>query len=140
MWRRWASRTRDTYCRPCRSAYHRQHYLKNKQRYIENNRKRVSRVMQERYEYLLLYFQTHPCVECGEKDPVVLEFDHLGDKSFDVARGIRDKNWNEVLAEMEKCEVVCANCHRRRTALRGGFLRAAMAAAESGRRESDPRH
>jgi hypothetical protein len=40
---------------------------------------------------------------------------------------LRDRNWDDVLAEMAKCDVVCANCHRRRTARRGGFLRAAVA-------------
>jgi len=39
----------------------------------------------------------------------------------------RDRAWRSVLSEMEKCEVVCANCHRRRTAKRGEFLRAAIA-------------
>jgi hypothetical protein len=65
--------------------------------------------------------------DCGETDPLVLEFDHLGDKSFNIAKGIRDHSWQSVLDEIRKCEVVCANCHRRRTALRGGFARAVVA-------------
>ena len=39
----------------------------------------------------------------------------------------RDRNWDSVLDEIAKCDVVCANCHRRRTALRGGFARAVVA-------------
>lgn len=80
-------------------------------------------MMRERTLYLIEYFKTHPCVDCGEGDPVVLEFDHLRDKSFDVGTGLRDRPWQSVLAEMKKCEVVCANCHRRRTASRRGALR-----------------
>jgi hypothetical protein len=69
------------------------------------------------------FFQTHPCADCGEADPVVLEFDHLRDKKFEVGNGFSERGWESVLAEMEKCDVVCANCHRRRTAERRGSLR-----------------
>ena len=75
----------------------------------------------------MAYFRDHPCVDCGETDPVVLEFDHLRDKKFGIATGIRNRNWQDVLDEIAKCDVVCANCHRRRTTKRGGFLRAAVA-------------
>ena len=76
---------------------------------------------------MVSFLREHPCVDCGESDPVVLEFDHLGDKKFGIADGIRNRNWQDVLDEIAKCEVVCANCHRRRTAKRGGFIRAAVA-------------
>ena len=75
----------------------------------------------------MAYFRDHPCVDCGETDPIVLEFDHLGDKSFCIGTGFRDRNWQSVLDEIAKCDVVCANCHRRRTARRGGFARAVVA-------------
>lgn len=75
----------------------------------------------------MTYFHNHPCVDCGETDPIVLEFDHLQDKKFAISAGIRNRNWADVLDEIAKCEVVCANCHRRRTIMRGGFIRAAVA-------------
>ena len=75
----------------------------------------------------MAYFRDHPCVDCGETDPIVLEFDHLRDKKFGISTGIRNRNWADVLDEIAKCEVVCANCHRRRTVRRGGFIRAAVA-------------
>jgi hypothetical protein len=71
--------------------------------------------------------RAHPCVDCGEADVMVLDFDHLGDKLFGIAQGIRDRSLQALLYEMAKCEVVWANCHRRRTAIRGGFLRAVVA-------------
>jgi hypothetical protein len=46
----------------------------------------------------------------------VLEFDHLRDKRFSIGQDISRRSWRSILAEMEKCEVVCANCRRRRTA------------------------
>ena len=51
------------------------------------------------------------------------EFDHLRDKAFNIGAALSRRNWQAILDEMTKCEVVCANCHRRRTALRRGALR-----------------
>ncbi len=130
-WRRKAKGQRDNYCRPCRSQYKREHYLANKQRYVDNAARRRRQVALDRLEFLFGYFRDHPCVDCGETDPLVLDFDHLGDKLFNVTHGIKDRSWEALLAEIAKCEVRCANCHRRRTARSGGFLRAAVAQRQS---------
>lgn len=132
MWRRIEKGQRDNYCRPCRAAYHREHYLKHKPRYVENARVRNQRVWEERKRWMIEFFRTHPCVDCGETDIIVLEFDHLEDKAFGVAHGARWRKWEDVLAEMAKCEVVCANCHRRRTARRNGSWRD-LAATDEGK-------
>jgi hypothetical protein len=128
-WRRISKRERDTYCRPCRSAYGKEHYVANRQRYIDLEAKRKRARAQKRMRYLLEYFEVHPCADCGEADPMVLEFDHLRDKSFAIGAGLPDRNWESILREIEKCDVVCANCHRRRTAKRAGTVRALIAAA-----------
>jgi hypothetical protein len=59
---------------------------------------------------------------------MVLEFDHLRDKCFNIGEALPYRNWASVLAEIEKCEVVCANCHRRRTARQLGWVRAVLLA------------
>lgn len=65
------------------------------------------------------YKSEHPCVDCGESDPVVLDFDHvLGKKKFNIGSAASGKTIAEIVAEIEKCEVRCANCHRRATHLR----------------------
>ena len=125
-WRRRRKLQRDTFCRPCRSAYGKEHYAKNKQRYIDNAAALTRKVRLERTKLLLEYFESHPCVDCGEHDPVVLEFDHLRDKRFDVGNRLVSVKWQTILDEIAKCEVVCANCHRRRTAVRRGALRAVL--------------
>jgi hypothetical protein len=126
-WRRRRLEQRDNYCRPCRAAYKQEHYRANRRRYIESAMRRKRALVLERIEYLVAYLREHPCVDCGETDPVVLEFDHLRDKEFEIGAGLRDRHWQSVLDEIAKCDVVCANCHRRRTARRGGFIRAAVA-------------
>ena len=60
-----------------------------------------------------------PCVDCGNTyDPVCMDFDHLEeyDKSHGVSAMVsRSKAWPAIEAEIAKCELVCANCHRLRT-------------------------
>lgn len=58
-------------------------------------------------------------------DPVVLEFDHRGadDKIGSVANLIKNASWSVIENEIEKCDVVCANCHRRRSAKQFGYKR-----------------
>jgi hypothetical protein len=125
-WRRKAKGQRDTLCRPCRSAYGRAHYLANRQRYIDQAGSSKRRLRLARTRVLLQFFETHPCVDCGENDPVVLEFDHLRDKVLNIGADLLRRRWADILAEIEKCEVVCANCHRRRTARRRGAMRARL--------------
>jgi hypothetical protein len=62
----------------------------------------------------------HPCVDCGEPDIQVLDFDHVrGIKLSSIARMLSQRRpVASILDEMEKCEVRCANCHRRATARR----------------------
>jgi hypothetical protein len=126
-WRRKERGQRDNYCRPCRAAYKQEHYAANRQRYIANAGHRKQALIAERTAYLIEFFRERPCVDCGETDPLVLEFDHLGHKNFDIAKGLRNRNWQAVLDEIATCDVVCANCHRRRTSLRGKFARAGVA-------------
>ena len=125
-WRRKAQGQRDNLCRPCRAAYHRLHYERNRQRYVDQARVRKQALARARTRYLIDFFASNPCSDCGEPDPVVLEFDNLGDKLVAIVQSLPYRAWDSILAEMAKCEVVCANCHRRRTATRAGFLRAVM--------------
>jgi hypothetical protein len=133
-WRRRRKGQRDSFCRPCRSAYHREHYEANRERYIEQARVSKRKLQLERTHYLLGFFETHPCVDCGEGDPVVLEFDHLRDKSFSIGQVLTRRRWQVILDEIKKCEVVCANCHRRRTAQRRGTTRALLTQGKPERR------
>lgn len=82
------------------------------------------RIRKNQYK-LFEYLDDHDCVECGETDSRVLQFDHVrGKKRGNVAQMVaRGYGWNTILEEIAKCEVVCANCHARRTAQRGGFWR-----------------
>lgn len=67
--------------------------------------------------YVMDYLYTNPCVDCGEADPIVLEFDHQRDKQYNIAKLITNNcSLKTLVVEIDKCEVRCANCHRRKTA------------------------
>jgi hypothetical protein len=67
---------------------------------------------------LLDFLFTKKCVDCGEKDPIVLDFDHI-DSDFkfkSISRMLSGHySWRSILEEISKCEIRCANCHRRKS-------------------------
>lgn len=110
-----------TTCESCTIAYRKGHYTRTKDKYKNSRaeRRKLARKTAQRfvYEFLVL----HPCMDCGETDIVVLEFDHQRDKIANISDLVRDGAPLATLRkEMEKCEVVCANDHRRRTAVQFG--------------------
>ena len=117
-----------------RSAYKRRHYLANKQRYVAQAKARQRVLYRERTAYLLEYFERNPCMDCGESDPVVLEFDHLdaNAKLFNISQALPYRGWQSILDEINKCDVVCANCHRRRTGRRQGAMRVLLTDSTGG--------
>ena len=68
-------------------------------------------------EWLYNYLLEHPCVDCGEEDPVVLEFDHIEQKNISISKAVNQWSLKRIKEEIEHCEVRCANCHKRATAL-----------------------
>jgi len=111
--------TRQSICRDCtriyRAAYDARHSTKFLHDRIAAHNRRY-RALNRRF--VDDYLAEHPCVDCGESDIVVLEFDHVhGDKRGAVSALIaRAWSTNRIAEEIAKCEVRCANCHRRRTA------------------------
>lgn len=73
---------------------------------------------------VLAYKLDNPCVDCGEADPIVLDFDHRGDKVCAVSQ-MSGRGWSlrRLFAEIAKCDVRCANCHRRKTAIAQEWFR-----------------
>jgi hypothetical protein len=114
-----------SYCRPCRSEYGKEHYRKNLAAYLGRARTRNSSERPRNRRLVADYLATHPCVDCGEPDPVVLEFDHRDPmaKTSDVGRLIHSGNAIALRAEIDKCDVRCGNCHRIRTATQFGSYR-----------------
>jgi hypothetical protein len=105
------------YCRPCQSIYQRDDYEKN----LLPRKDKIYTTRQTRKvairKLLADFYAQNPCVDCGETDLLVLEFDHVTGKEFGINHAIRDTiAIDRIIEELKKGEVRCANCHRRITA------------------------
>jgi hypothetical protein len=63
---------------------------------------------------LLHAIKSKPCADCGLVfDPVCMDFDHRPGttKQFEIGQ-MRERSLRLVMAEIAKCNLVCANCHR----------------------------
>jgi hypothetical protein len=90
------------------------HYQRNKPAYIARNNVKKGQLR----SFLHKYKEFHGCCECGGKFPYyVLDFDHRDpqNKRYEPAKLAETGSWDKMLAEIAKCDVVCANCHRERT-------------------------
>lgn len=105
-------------CKKCYATYQRAWYANNKKRHYANTRRRSDQVRRDVRAKLKAFLAHHSCIDCGETDPVVLDFDHVkGEKVMAVAHMVTaGRKWSTIEAEIAKCEVRCANCHRRRHA------------------------
>lgn len=108
---------RQKTCRDCRKYFNKNWYEGDaRQRHLKNVKERKHAARKVAREYVWNYLSTHPCSQCGETDPVVLEFHHNGGKERAV--GVMAAGGYPVAkiqAEIDKCTVLCANCHRRLT-------------------------
>lgn len=112
------------------SAYCRAHYQKNKSRYKQKAKANSKLRVAQCREIVLKRFASG-CIDCSEIDPMVLEFDHRdrSQKEYAISRLIsgRTAGLALLLLELDKCDVRCANCHRRKTAMENNSWRTKLA-------------
>lgn len=92
----------------------RKYYKNNVKRQLVRNKLKKDQIR----EYIHLYKEFRGCMDCGNKFPYyVLDLDHRDPsvKEFTPSRLWKNNSWTKVNLELEKCDVVCANCHRLRT-------------------------
>lgn len=85
--------------------------VREQRRFYKQEQKRRAK------EYVRMYLKTHPCIDCGESDPIVLDFDHRNPntKYRSISQIMAQcLGINKLIEEIEKCDVRCANCHRRK--------------------------
>ena len=113
---------RLTWCRACMAEVKRAWYLRNTEHQKELVRLNWERSTRENRDAIWTYLASHACVDCGESDPLVLQFDHVDRKRKDIAKMMRGGfAWTTVEQEIAKCEIRCGNCHRRKTAREQGI-------------------
>lgn len=103
---------RHRYCRECGKQFTRNHYKQNKSQYIDRNMR--ANIKRRKY---LQQLKSCPCADCGVQYPYyVMDFDHRKgeEKVFEMNR-VSYVSMRALKKEIEKCDIVCANCHRERT-------------------------
>ena len=105
----------SSYCKVCQSSYSKTHYQRNKALHNRRRHANQTRYIQKNRAFIKDFLLCHPC---GERDPAVLEFDHVsGTKEWVISDMVRcGYSLHRIKEEMVKCEIRCANCHRRKTA------------------------
>ena len=98
-----------------RRAAHKRYYRKNVQLYIEKNIRRKKELTE-----FVNSLKQKPCMDCGKKYPhYVMDFDHRDKKkkltSISLMIGVHRYSKTKILEEIDKCDLVCSNCHRIRT-------------------------
>ncbi len=112
-------------CKDCGNRRNREWYQNNKQRTAVRVRRNNEKYVQAGRDWVCKYLDEHPCVDCGESNIIVLQFDHIkGTKVAHVSTMLTKLvKLDKVQEEIDKCEVVCANCHFKRTAARARTYR-----------------
>lgn len=91
------------------------HYRANRNYYRERNRKRSAEII----AYIRAYKAGKSCMDCGKPYPFwILDFDHrIGADKDEMLSRVYRRGWSlaRVQREIDKCDLVCANCHRDRT-------------------------
>lgn len=108
----------SSWCRDCFKASWQKRYYENHEHYRARHNKSRNKIRKQNARRVYEYLESNPCTTCGESDPIVLEFDHRnGDEKTDnIANLISNSTWSIIKSEIKKCDVLCANCHRRKSA------------------------
>src|ERR1044071_2376164 len=111
-------------CRPCKQEYDRLYHANR-----DASKKKIKQDKQNLREkqlrqFIWNYKLTHPCIDCGNSNPIVLEFDHNDGviKVNDICSMAKGYSLVRIEAEIAKCVVRCANCHRIRTHKQFGWF------------------
>jgi hypothetical protein len=118
-------------CKECyrehRKSYYSAHYNKYRQEYRNRAKIRREKLKLEFRMNMLEYLSDKYCKDCGESDNRVLELDHIDpeQKLFSISQAVRlGYGWSDVIDEIKKCQILCANCHKCRTAQQFNWYKA----------------
>ncbi|MFC9920062.1 hypothetical protein [Agromyces binzhouensis] len=101
-------------CRSCNAARARLYYAENIEKHRRAVAAQVAKTRSAHLQRIGAYLLEHPCIDCGESDIRVLDFDHRSgtEKVGEVMKLAKAAySWPRVRDEMAKCDVRCRNCH-----------------------------
>lgn len=124
-WRNKSLNRKWNTCKYCQRVQRADWYQRNKTKHKATAKKNKKIAIAISKEFIWEYLSSHPCVDCGESNPNVLEFDHVRGKKKKTLSLLIGEGYSLVAIqeELAKCEVRCANCHRIKTAKERGWFR-----------------
>ena len=99
------------------AAAAKRHYLKNSEK-IKARARQNNLIAKKRNKEFVKQAKNAPCVDCGNKyEPHIMQFDHIVDNKKDNISNLVNQavSLETIIKEIQKCELVCANCHADRT-------------------------
>ena len=92
--------------------YVRDHYARHPDRVKAKVRARNIRIAGEMRTWVAEFKASRGCAHCGMGNPLCLQFHHCdGEKEADIAKVLARWSKTRLLSEIEKCVILCANCH-----------------------------
>ncbi|MFO7679715.1 MAG: hypothetical protein R6X34_06655 [Chloroflexota bacterium] len=124
-WRWKALGIRQGACKTCKANQDKSWYQSKGEEHKDKTVQKKRESREEARQYVWNYLTAHSCVDCGETNPAVLEFDHVsGDKTKSISAMVsQGYSIGRIEKEISKCEVRCANCHRNKTSKDRGWFR-----------------
>ena len=111
-WKNKAKGQKHSQCKDCQKAQEKIHYQESKER--QDSVVATANFQKESNLSLVNRIRESGCKKCGEKRIYILDFHHRdpSQKEKTINRMIKSSSYDNLLAEIEKCDVLCANCHR----------------------------
>jgi hypothetical protein len=113
----------QSFCKPCKRDYDRRWWVTRSETQRDKKNELKRKRAKTNLQFVINYLKSHSCVDCGQSNPLVLEFDHCsGNKEFSISESYT-YSLDRIKKEISKCEVRCANCHRLRTVKQLGWYK-----------------
>lgn len=105
-----------SWCRACEYARLQEWKVNNPDKWRQQRARKQARRKERNREYIREYKESRPCTDCGLNWPYyVLDFDHARGLKIDNISKLLSRPLNFLKREIEKCDLLCSNCHRIRT-------------------------
>lgn len=103
--------TKQTICKTCHREYKKKHYHNNKKEHYRRNKETDDKIN----AFILEYKEKHRCTICNESDESCLDFHHIdpSKKEGEISLLRKGGSIKKVISEIEKCVILCSNCHRK---------------------------
>lgn len=112
---------KQAWCKPCVKVHNADYYKRTPHRNPQRRAHSLKVVLRNR-KFMMDLLKRSTCIDCGQDDWRVLEFDHVrGEKFADVSCMVKSASIQALQDEIAKCDIKCANCHRIKTFIEQGW-------------------